>query len=99
MFDSGWFWIFVVFFFIWGPVRWGRGHGRGRGAWHGWGWDQRGDASRERERPSREDVERQQQRDAQVEGLEARVAELESRLDFAERLLAPRRDQVHAPPS
>lgn len=96
MFDSGWIWIFIAFFFIWGPFRRGRWRGQWRG-WDGWGSDTKGGTPRDRERPSKEDLDKQQRRDEQVEQLEARVNELESRLDFAERLLAPRRDQAALP--
>jgi hypothetical protein len=96
MFDSGWIWIFIAFFFIWGPMRRFR-WGRGRGRWDRWGTDGQDGAPQDRQRPSKEDLEKQQRRDEQVEQLEARVNELESRLDFAERLLAPRREQVVVP--
>ena len=94
MFSIGWFWIAVVMFVFMAP-KWRRRRGR----WESVdGWDVVGDRSGPRERPQPQDTERKQQRDEQVEQLEARVAELESRLDFAERLLAPRRDPAISPP-
>lgn len=93
MFESGWFWIFVAFFFIWGPMRWKR-----RNHWAKWdpmGWEA---GTKDREKQRREDAEQRARRDEQVEQLEARVNELESRLDFAERLLASRREDAIMPP-
>lgn len=85
MFDSGVFWIFVVLFIVFGPWRRGWRHRRER--W-GRGRDAAGSTPEPVSQPDRA------VRDAQIEQLETRVAELESRLDFAERLLAPRREQV-----
>ena len=90
MFSNGWIWMVFAFFIVsrfggfggWRRARWGR-------------WDR--DAAEDSQRlpqGSREDGEKDRRREEQVEQLEARVAELESRLDFAERLLAPRRDQL-----
>lgn len=80
---SPWMLFFLLFFI--GPAM-------------GWGWraGHRSRASRDAPHPS---LRRQQadlraleaelvQRDAVIEALDARVAELENRLDFAERLLA-----------
>ncbi len=86
MFSNGYFWIFLALFFIWGPWRyraWGRRERGGR-----WGGPDGGARVQGQDR----DPEQDRRRDAQVDQLETRVAELESRLDFAERLLAPRRD-------
>lgn len=94
MFSSAWFWMMLAVFFIMGPMRWRRGR------WDRWSRSD-GDRDEQRERGSREtkeSAERLQRRDEQVEQLEVRVAELESRLDFAERLLAPRREPALAPP-
>jgi len=96
MFSMGWFWIAIVVFFVMAP-KWRRSR---RGRWNAMDrWDPFRDDPRDRDRegPSPEDKERQERHDAQVEQLETRVAELESRLDFAERLLAPRREAAPAP--
>lgn len=81
MWDSGFFWLFLALFFVFGPFgrhRWGRAC---------WGWHQ----ARE-DQPALQDSAVAKRAEEQVLQLETRVAELESRLDFAERLLAQRRD-------
>jgi hypothetical protein len=91
-----WWTLFLVFFVIgpalgWG-VRsgryWGDRHGRDRVRW------------RDRERVAELEA-ALEERTAMLEQLEGRVAELENRLDFAERLLAERRqaDSVLASPA
>lgn len=96
MLSNGWFWMFLAFFFMMGPMRMYRRRGVAWGRWDRWGPDGPQETLRNQQ-PSKEDLEQQQRRDEQVEQLEARVNELESRLDFAERLLAPRRDPVASP--
>src|SRR5689334_16334560 len=83
--------LFLVFVFRGGPrrgPRWWGGDWRGWGAnWRGWGpgWDER------RHSPVAPPLdEGVRARLELVEQLESRVAELENRLDFTERLLAGR---------
>ncbi|MBI4502397.1 MAG: hypothetical protein HY700_14705 [Gemmatimonadetes bacterium] len=81
-----WIWFPILLLFLFGPFR-------RRRYWRYQGW---------RESPPRPEgrsiedsskrEEEQLRRDEQIESLETRVAELESRLDFAERLLAQRRE-------
>ena len=77
--------VFVMFML--GPMRhhWWAGHGRHRREY-----------GHEAEATEREGLQARQQRD-QVEELERRVAELESGLDFAERLLVSRREPQELP--
>jgi hypothetical protein len=88
-----WWPLFLVFFVIGPAVRWGVRGGRHRGDWRGVDRQRRPERERYAELETALD-----QRTAMLEQLEGRVAELENRLDFAERLLAERRvDPV--PPS
>lgn len=77
-------WMFFFFYFRSRPRRWSR---RSR---H-WGDFPDGADGPSREDPERREAE-QRRKDEQIESLETRVAELESRLDFTERLLAQRRE-------
>ena len=93
MLSNGFFWLFLIMFFAFGPFsrrRWTRG----RWGWGPWWGDEQG---RKEPDGSPRDDERERRREEQVVELETRVAELESRLDFAERLLAQRREPSAAP--
>ncbi len=82
---GGW-WIplLLLGIFFWGPWRWG-----GRRPPRGW---QRNGPWHQPERPPELD-EAVRVRLELVDQLETRVTELENRLDFAERLLAERREE------
>ena len=95
------FWILAVLFFVFASRRrrWHRrwamagpmGYARD-GAWGPFGWTARGDG-RDAEWPQRPQAPATPQPLAQpdrtlVEALETRIAELETRLEFAERLMA-----------
>jgi hypothetical protein len=86
-------WSIFLFVFVIGPaLGWGwRSGSRWRMHWGMTGWD--GRAERGERRPSRAMAAELERRDLVIEQLEGRVAELENRLDFAERLLA-----THRPP-
>ncbi len=106
---SGWsgIWVLLIVFFVvipsvrwsvsaagWGMKsgkRWGRHYSRHWAT--DWGLD-------DEERPSRKQISALQEdldnRLADVDSLNARVAELENRLDFAERLLAERHERALA---
>ncbi len=83
--SAGWgLWGLLIFFFVVGPaMRWGIRGGR-RGYWGGDWYDRPSPRGRDLSAALEE-------RDAVIESLDARVAELENRLDFAERLLADSR--------
>lgn len=88
--DTGWgLWALVLFFiFVLRPaLRCGLGPSRRRWSWDGRDWDDgpRGRLRRRELEGVRAELE---QRDTVIESLGARIAELENRLDFAERLLA-----------
>ncbi len=94
--DNGlwWLWIVVPMLFIWGPWR-RRFHWR-----HPWNWEgrSRGDTRRGHRGPVADELaEALEAQRAVTEQLEQRVAELESRLDFTERLLAERREADRVP--
>ncbi|MGE0554736.1 MAG: hypothetical protein AB7R55_15010 [Gemmatimonadales bacterium] len=76
----------LVFIFIVAPaMRWGF-----RGGEHG-GWDEWGRHRRTRSGARTRDLEvALEERDGLIAALESRVAELENRLDFTERVLATR---------
>src|SRR5262245_8828549 len=77
-----WIFMFVVFLFFMGPFR--------RRYWYRGGWDaRRGMESWKQERQALESSrdEKDRLREEHIETLETRVTELESRLDYAERLL------------
>lgn len=93
MWDNGFFWLFVIMFFAFGPFSRRRSN-RGRWGWDSW-WGGRRSGNDEGDPPR--DAGREQRREEQVLQLETRVAELESRLDFAERLLAQYRDPAISP--
>lgn len=94
--------VFLVLVLV-GPVlRWGR---RSGDAWRcrrtRWGWevDQRPHEDRERYEALAAEL---GERNAVIEQLESRVAELENRLDFAERMLTayrPSTAELASPPS
>jgi hypothetical protein len=89
MIHVSWFLFPLVFLFIFGPFR--RRYWRRRP----WNWDWNGmprerDPEQSRSRAANE--ERDRRREDQIEQLETRVAELESRLDYTERLLTQRRE-------
>lgn len=94
---SGIWTLLIVFFVVIPSVRWsvaaagwGMKNGKRWGRYHGGQWDE--------DRPSRKQVvalrEELDSQLADVDSLHSRVAELEDRLDFAERLLAERRDRA-----
>lgn len=88
-----WIWPLALFWFF-GFSRWRLDAGRARGKWEAkrrrkWtrgSWDPSHDEPGSVDRAELED-----QRNY-IEGMEARIAELENRLDFAERLLAGRHE-------
>ena len=89
------FWIVFLIFVALGPVRyWGGGRGRwgsrafARGWRRGGGWADDGRSEVDAARLT----EALEQRTQDLELLQTRVTELENRLDFAERLLAERRN-------
>jgi hypothetical protein len=98
---AGWngIWTFLIVFFVVVPsVRWSwgmKGGGRWRrprGLWAShWGLDDDDRPSRKQIAALREELD---SRIADVDSLHTRVAELENRLDFAERLLAESRDRA-----
>ena len=80
-------WLFpLLLFLVFNPFR----RRRRLGYWPD--WDGRVERGRPRQQEESETDEATLQRNNQIEQLESRVAELESRLDFAERLLAQRRE-------
>jgi hypothetical protein len=82
---GGW-WIVFFFlpFFFWRRAGWGRSRGQRSG------WERSWDTGPSRPPELDESV---RARLELVDQLESRVAELENRLDFAERLLAERKEQ------
>jgi len=77
--------IFVFIFVVVPAMRWGF-----RGGEHG-GWDEWGRRRRTRDGARTRDLEvALEERDGLIAALESRVAELENRLDFTERVLATR---------
>ena len=78
-----WFWFPLLFLLVFRP--WRR-------AWRRRDWGGGPRVPRDRGTDEREIEVRDQERQQQIEQLETRVNELESRLDFAERLLAQRRE-------
>ena len=76
----------LVLLFIFGRFR----HRGYRSRWDNWKSHDRDGDSRKESRTDREVSDRQ--REEQLNLLETRVAELESRLDYAERLLSQRRE-------
>ena len=87
------FWmVVVVWFVVVGTSRWRAGRrGFGRGSFYRWGAWNGDDALGESKRLD-ELMTTIEQRNQDVELLQSRVTELENRLDFAERLLAERRN-------
>jgi hypothetical protein len=91
MIHVSWFLFPLVFLFIFGPFR--------RRYWprRPWNWDWDGMPRDRDPEPSKVRGDRERQRDEQIEQLETRVAELESRLDYTERLLTQRRESQPLP--
>jgi hypothetical protein len=93
MWENGFFWLALALFFAFGPLR--------RRRWSGGRWSRHRIPAEQpalpESTPLKRDLERETRREEQLIQLETRVAELESRLDFAERLLARGRDQAITP--
>ncbi len=101
---SGLWTLAIVFFVVVPSIRWGVGaagwgirHGRRWGRHRGrdwaaeWALDDEDRPSRQRLETLREELDTRQ---ADIDALHGRVAELENRLDFAERLLAERHEHT-----
>lgn len=82
---SWWIPMLLIGLFFWGPWRWGRRRTAP------WGWHRQG-RWQQTDRPPELDEAIRVRLEA-VDQLETRVTELENRLDFAERLLAERREE------